>query len=86
MTTINELKASTTELEFEMLSKIVGYYTFDDNICYAESLTASEKGIVGSLVKKRLVYDSFISETAKGYKSNFFPADEVLDVYGLEHY
>lgn len=86
MKTLQELNATLTTLEIEMLSEIVSYYTFDDNICYQQPLTASQKGVIGSLVKKGLIYDSFISEEGEGYESNFFPSDLVLDLNGLEHY
>jgi hypothetical protein len=86
MKTIEQLKAATTEKEFLMLSEIIEYYSFEDNICYQQPLTNQEKGIIGSLIKKGLVYDSFISEFGEGYNSNFFPCDMVLDIYGLKHY
>ena len=88
MKTINDLKSNLTNLEFEMLETIVGAYSFDNNVCYDYELTASEKGIVGSLVKKELVYDSFNGmHNQEGYEnSNWFPSDLVLDIYGLEHY
>jgi hypothetical protein len=86
MKTLQELHAKLTTSEIEMLSEIVGYYTFDDNVCYQQPLTSSQKGVLGSLIKKGLVYDSFISESGEGYESNFFPCDEVLDIYGLKHY
>jgi hypothetical protein len=86
MKTINQLNETLTSLEIEMLSKIIESYDFDSNICYQKSLTSTEKGIVGSLVKKGLVYDSFESEEGQGYESNFFPSDLVLDIYGLQHY
>ena len=86
MKTLQELNATLTTLEIEMLSEIVSYYTFDDNVCYQQPLTASQKGVVGSLVKKGLVYDAFVSEDSEGYESNFFPCDEVLDIHGLKHY
>lgn len=88
MKTINELKSNLTELEFAMLESIVGAYTFDNNVCYDCELTPSEKGVVGSLVKKELIYDSFGDmHNEQGYEnSNFFPADFILDIYGLKHY
>ena len=86
MKTINELNATLTTLEIEMLEKIVKSYDLDCNICYQVSLTPSQKGVVGSLIKKGLIYDSFESEEGQGYNSNFFPSDLVLDIYGLEHY
>tara|TARA_R110000868_G_scaffold232575_1_gene486110 strand:+ start:229 stop:483 length:255 start_codon:yes stop_codon:yes gene_type:complete len=84
MKTINELKSNLTELEFTMLESIVGAYNINNNICYDYKLTASEKGIVGNLIKKELIYDS--CDLTIGLKSNFFPADLILDIYGLEHY
>ena len=86
MKTVQQLNETLTTLENQMLSEIVSSYTFDDNICYNQPLTTKEKGVIGSLVKKGLIYDSFISENAEGYDSNFFPSDEVLDIYGLKHY
>jgi hypothetical protein len=83
---LEELKASTTDLEFQMLTEIVEHYDFENNLCYTKALTPSEKGVVGSLVKKGYIYDSFSNETGEGYTSNFFPSNEVLDIYGLEHY
>ena len=78
---------SLTELEATMLQDIVSYYEFTDNICYIFNLTPQQKGIIGSLVKKGLVYDSFEGMNGNGYKdSNFFPSEEVLDIFGLEHY
>jgi len=82
----NELKNQLTEMEFTMLEKIVSYYTFDDNVCYMQKLTSSQKGVIGSLVKKGLVYDSFEGICEEGYTGNWFPSDEVLDLYKLEHY
>jgi hypothetical protein len=84
MTTINELKANLTNLEFQMLELITGAYDINNNICYDCKLSASEKGIIGNLIKKELVYDS--CDLTIGLKSNFFPSDLVLDIYGLEHY
>ena len=84
MKTINDLKLNLTELEFKMLESIVGAYYISNNICYDCKLNASEKGIIGNLVKKELVYDS--SDLTIGLKSNFFPSELVLDIYGLEHY
>ncbi len=88
MKTINDLKSNLTELEFTMLETIVKSYSFDDNICYNYKLTASEKGIVGSLVKKGLVYDSFEDmHDEEGYEdSNWFPISTILDIYELKHY
>ena len=74
----NELTAN----EFEMLDLIVGFYEKNDNICYCKRLTPSEKGIVGSLVKKGLIYD-YLDETIV-FKSNFFPSEEVLEAFGIE--
>lgn len=68
-----------TELESAMLAQIVKCYDPEDNICFQKSLTNSEKGIIGSLVKKGLVYDSY---NGVDVESNFFPSEEVLDCAG----
>jgi hypothetical protein len=87
ITTIQDLKSNLTKKEFAMLEEIVGFYSFDDNLCYTEPLTPSQKGVVGSLVKKGLVYDSFEGMYDDGYQdANWFPSEEVLDLYKLEHY
>ena len=85
MKTINDIKNELTDLEFSMLENIVGYYDMHDNICYNYKLTATEKGVVGSLIKKGLAYDSFanILDYPKG---NFFPSEDVLDIYELPYY
>ena len=75
-----------TELENSMLISIIENYTFDDNECYTFSLSNSEKGIVGSLVKKGLVYDSYAGTDLANNGSNFFPLENVLDFCGLQHY
>jgi len=69
-------KFELTELENEMLNSIVKSYDADDNICFSKKLTASEKGIIGSLVKKGLIYDSFEN---MGEDGNFFPNEEILE-------
>ena len=88
MKTLNDLKSKLTEKEFSTLEMIVNCYDKYDNICYDDKLTASEKGVFGSLVKKGLIYDSFIDmHDEDGYSnSNFFPSNSVLDIYGIEHY
>jgi hypothetical protein len=90
MKTIQDLKNELTDLEFAMLDNIVGYYDMLNNICYNYKLTATEKGVVGSLVKKGFVYDSFGNfqdDLAQDMpKGNFFPNDVVLDAYGLPYY
>lgn len=88
MKTIAELKSTLTEKEFTMLETIVSCYHMLDNICYDDKLSPSEKGVVGSLVKKGLIYDSFEDmHHEDGYsQSNFFPSTVILDLYGLEHY
>jgi hypothetical protein len=73
-----------TALENEMLNEIVAFYDELDNICYQQKLTASQKGVIGSLIKKGLIYDSFDGMEGKGYESNFFPSEEVLIAAGIE--
>ena len=86
MKTLNDLKSKLTEKEFSTLKMIVNCYDKYDNICYDGKLTASEKGIFGSLVKKGLIYDSFEDMNNEDGNSNFFPSYSVLDIYGIEHY
>ena len=86
MKTLNDLKSKLTEKEFSTLEMIVNCYDKYDNICYDGKLTASEKGIFGSLVKKGLIYDSFEGMNNEDSNSNFFPSYSVLDIYGIEHY
>lgn len=65
-----------TTLESALLNEIIGMYDEDDNICFTRQLTQQEKGVMSSLVKKGLVYDSFESETGDGYeKHNYFPSE-----------
>lgn len=88
MENLAQLKSTfnLTDLENSMLTAIIEYYEFDDNECYMKNLSNSEKGIVGSLVKKGLVYDSFAGTDLATNGSNFFPAENVLDFCGLQHY
>ena len=68
------METKLTNLENELLNEIVKCYDENDNICFDRKLTQQEKGVMSSLVKKRLVYDSFEGETGKGYDShNYFP-------------
>ena len=63
-----------TKLETELLNEIISMYDENCNTCFTRTLTQSEKGVISSLVKKELVYDSFEFETGKGYeKHNYFP-------------
>ena len=82
------LKAVLTEKEFAMLETIVGSYSFDDNVCFMDEVTNSQKGVITQLKNKGFIYDSFEGmHDEKGYeKSNWFPSEEVLDIYKLEHY
>ena len=81
-----QLKFNLTDLETAMLTTIVQYYRFDDNECYMTNLSNSEKGIIGSLVKKQLVYDCYADTDLASNGSNFFPEGSVLDFCGLQHY
>ena len=73
-------KFSLTELEAKMLQTISEFYDSEDIVCYNEKLTPSEKGIIGSLMKKELVYDSNNGVDLKG---NFFPSEDVLNFLEL---
>jgi hypothetical protein len=70
------MNTQLTALENELLNEIVGMYDENDNLCFTRELTNQEKGVMSSLVKKGLVYDSFESEKGEGYEShNYFPSD-----------
>jgi hypothetical protein len=86
--TQEQIKSELTPLELSMLETIVSCYDIDDNICYSGKLSSTEKGVIGSLVKKKLVYDSFEDmHNEIGYgDSNFFPSYAVLDAYNKPHY
>ena len=86
MKTINELKSNLTNLEFDMLVSISKCYNFYNNRCYNEKLTSKEKGIVGSLVKKGLIYDSFEFGFPDEKQGNFYPDPIVLEAFGIEEY
>jgi len=88
MKNLNQLQSqfNLTDLETEMLTTIVEYYRFDDNECYMANLSNSEKGIIGSLVKKKLVCDCYADTDLAINGSNFFPEESVLDFCGLQHY
>lgn len=86
MRTLTELFESMTLREFSMLETIVSFYDENNNICYDSELTNQKKGIVGSLVKKGLVYDSFenMNDTQGHNKGNWFPSYEVLMAFQTE--
>ena len=70
------MNTQLTTLENELLNEIVGNYDENDNLCFTRELTNQEKGVMSSLVKKGLVYDSFENETGEGYEShNYFPSN-----------
>ena len=78
---MNQELQSLTELELKMLKKIVDCYDESDIVCYDSKLTAQEKGIVGSLIKKGLIYDSRIGYENGKSQSNFFPMDEAIEFF-----
>jgi len=68
------MKKQLTQLETKLLNEIISMYDENDNLCFTRELTQIEKGVISSLVKKGLVYDSFEGESGKGYdKHNYFP-------------
>ena len=46
-----------TDKEKELLTEIIFYYEPEDEEGYMESLNASQKGVLASLIKKDLVID-----------------------------
>jgi hypothetical protein len=75
-----------TELEGILLWEIVKEFSHLNNVCYDYKLTNVEKGIIGSLTKKGLVYDSFKGTDLEIEGSNFFPNEIVLKFCGLQLY
>lgn len=72
-----------TALEIKMLNDIIDCYDVDDVICYQAKLTPSQKGVIGSLIKKGLVYDSFVGDGGIGDNGNFYPSEEILIAAGI---
>lgn len=63
-----------TNLEVKLMEEITSMYDETCNTCFTRQLTSQEKGIISSLVKKGLIYDSFEGESGYGYdKHNYFP-------------
>ena len=90
MKTISDIKSQLTENEFSMLELIISEYNHKDVVCYTHRLTPSQKGIIGSLVKKDIVYDSyegFGHDDPDHQEGNWFPSYDVVQAYGLpEHW
>lgn len=83
MKTIQDIQSQLTEKESAFLQVIINAYDETDVVCYMERLSASQKGIAGSLVKKGFIYDSYDGLEEEG---NWFPTSDVRDAYGLaEH-
>jgi len=77
-----------TKKERALLYKIVAMYdrTENDNICflvYHRMLTRSGAGVLGSLVKKGMIYDAFADlHDVEGHEqSNYFPMPVAVDLY-----
>lgn len=66
-----------TQKENILLQEIIGMYDEDCNICFTRQLTQQEKGVISSLVKKGLVFNSFEGMEFIGneyQKHNYFPS------------
>jgi len=77
-----------TELELRFLENVVATYISEveengDVVCFTREMSSSEKGIVGSLVKKGMIYD--MSLISGHNKHNFYPTNAVLDIYYPTH-
>jgi Mg/Co/Ni transporter MgtE len=86
MNTIENIKSQLTENEYNMLNLILSEYESTDVSCYTKRLTDSQKGIVGSLIKKGMVYDAYegiSSDDSDHNKGNWFPEDHVIEAFGL---
>ena len=69
-------RIKTTQKERDLLNEIKANYDENDNLCFTRQLTQEEKGVIGSLVKKGLIYDSFEFESGEGYdKHNYLPSE-----------
>jgi hypothetical protein len=90
MKTIEDIKNQLTEGEFLMLALIVHEYNPKDVVCYTSRLTPSQKGTIGSLVKKDMVYDSYAgfgNDDPDHQEGNWFPSYDVVKAFGLpEHW
>jgi hypothetical protein len=84
----DSILSQLTTLESEMLLDIVSWYDMECNTCYNKKLTPQEKGVIGSLIKKGFVYDSFagLHNSTLYDGGNFFPSDFVLDAFKLPHF
>jgi len=89
MNTINDIKNQLTDKEFQSLTQILNAYDPKDVACYTERLTRSEKGIFGSLVKKKMIFDSYEGmgdDDDDHQEGNWFPSYKVIEAFGLpEH-
>jgi len=76
---MNTQKIKLTNLETKLLNEIVSMYDEDCNMCFTRTLTQSEKGVISSLVKKGLVYDSFEFDkhlqNLSRVEHNYFPSE-----------
>jgi len=68
------MQITLTSLEEAMLLEICKDYDVENNECFIDSLSKQAKGVIGSLVKKNLIYDSFEDRDLFDY-SNFFPME-----------
>jgi hypothetical protein len=70
-----------------LLREIISCEDEDNNICFDRQMTNEEKGVVGSLVKKGFIYDSFadmadMADMGGGYqRHNFFPTNDGINTY-----
>lgn len=71
------MKQKLTQLEKQLLDEITRMYDENNNLCFTRKVTQQEKGVLSSLVKKGLIYDSFWDEHGQGYDiHNYFPSEE----------
>lgn len=71
-----------TQNEQTLLNEICSLMPDDinDNLCFYRTVNASEKGILGSLKKKGLIYDSYeyMRDSTQDISGNWFPTEEGL--------
>jgi len=84
----HDITIGLTDLELSLLESIVRIYISEveengDIVCFTREMTAPEKGVIGSLVKKGMIYD--MSLVSGQNRHNFYPTNIVLDSYFPSH-
>jgi len=81
------MKTGLTQSEIKLLNEIVSLEDDLNNICFNRKLTANEKGVIGSLVKKGMIYNAFdeLEMYGHGYdQHNYFPTATGVSVIQIQ--